>query len=466
MTVRDLPVLTGTLRSRTARYVEDERLRSSLARATDAFEERKAAAFAQFEDPDAVRDAARAAKADVLQHLDVIVERLADRLEAAGAIVHWARTDEEARAEVRRVARERGARRVVKSKSMLSEEIGLNESLEQDGVEVTETDLGEWIIQIAGEAPSHIIVPAIHKDRAQVREILQRVARGDLSDVPAELAAFARRELRERFLRADLGISGVNFAVAETGTLVLVTNEGNGRLTTSVPPVHVALLGMERVVETWAQLDLLLALLPRAATGQPITTYVSAITGPRRDGEHDGPEELHVVIVDNRRSDLLGTEFAEMLACIRCGACLNVCPVYRQTGGHAYGWVYPGPMGAVLTPLLLEAEGAAEVPNASSLCAACWKACPVGIPLQDMLLALRRRAAEDARFGERAAWAAWAAAWSRPWSYRVSLRLASMASRMFDPARVPGPPQRWALGRETPSPARRTFRELWRAEQR
>ncbi|MGH2663448.1 MAG: LutB/LldF family L-lactate oxidation iron-sulfur protein [Actinomycetota bacterium] len=454
--------LTTSLRERTAAQVSDSRLRSNLARATDAFAERKDSAYAQFADPDDVRARARAAKANVLRRLDEILGLLADRLEAAGAHVHWARTDEEARDHVRRIVESHSVERIVKSKSMLSEEIALNDALEEIGVEVTETDLGEWIIQIAREAPSHIIVPAIHKDRAQVRDTLQRVAEGDLSDVPGELAAFARRELRQRFLQADLGISGVNFAVAESGTLVLVTNEGNGRLTTSVPPIHVAMLGMERVVETWRQLDLLLALLPRAATGQPITTYVSGITGARRPGELDGPQELHVVVVDNGRSSILGTEFTEMLACIRCGACLNVCPVYRQTGGHAYGWVYPGPMGAVLTPLLVQSEGAAEVPNASSLCGACWQACPVGIPLQDMLLSLRRRASEDSRLGQRAAWGAWAAAWSRPWAYRASLRIASMAARMFNPARIPGPPQRWALGREAPTPARSSFRDRWR----
>jgi L-lactate dehydrogenase complex protein LldF len=288
------------------------------------------------------------------------------------------------------------------------------------------------------------------------------VADGDLSDVPEELAAFARQKLRQRFLEADVGLSGVNFGIAETGSLLLVTNEGNGRMVTSLPRTHIALLGMERVVATWGQLDVMLALLPRAATGQPITTYVSTITGPRRKDERDGPVAVHVVIIDNGRSEILGTEYTEMLACIRCGACLNACPVYRQTGGHAYGWVYPGPMGAVLTPLLLEAGEAGEVANASSLCGACWDACPVGIPLQDMLLALRRDHAAEAGRGERMAWAAWAKAWSRPWTYRASLRLASMGARMVDPAKLPGPPQQWALGRELPQPGKRSFRDLWR----
>jgi L-lactate dehydrogenase complex protein LldF len=459
---RDLPIFGTTLRERTAAAVADHRLGRTLANATDQFAERKAAAYAQFVDVEAVRAAARAAKRDVLDNLDRILGRLADELEAAGVVVHWARDDVEARTFVRRIVEDVGGHRVVKSKSMLSEEIGLNDELESAGIEVTETDLGEWIIQLARETPSHIIVPAIHKDRGQIRDTLQRVSDGDLSDIPEELAAFARTQLRRRFLEADVGISGVNFGVADTGSLVLVTNEGNGRMVTSLPPVHVALLGMERVVASWDQLDVMLALLPRAATGQPITTYTSIVNGPRRADELDGPQQVHVVIVDNGRSDILGTEYTEMLACIRCGACLNACPVYRQTGGHAYGWVYPGPMGAVLTPLLLQAEEAGEVANASSLCGACWDACPVGIPLQDMLLSLRRHAAEDASLAERASWSAWAAAWSRPWTYRASLKLGSMGARMVDPGKVPGPPQTWSLGREVPSPSRRSFRDLWR----
>ena len=458
----ELPIFGTKLRERTSQRVADERLGTTLSNATDQFADRKASAYAQFADPDAVRASARAAKRAVLERLPEILERLAGNLEANGVRVHWARDDAEARTFAREIVQEAGGRRVVKSKSMLSEEIGLNHEFETAGIEVTETDLGEWIIQLARETPSHIIVPAIHKDRGQIRDTLQRVAEGDLSDVPEELAAFARRKLRQKFLEADVGISGVNFGIAETGSLLLVTNEGNGRMTTSLPRTHIALMGMERVVETWEQLDVMLALLPRAATGQPITTYISTITGPRRPGELDGPDDVHVIVVDNGRSDILGTEYTEMLACIRCGACLNACPVYRQTGGHAYGWVYPGPMGAVLTPLLLDSPEAGEVANASSLCGACWDACPVGIPLQDMLLSLRRDHAEDASKAEQLAWSAWAKAWSRPWTYRASLKLGSMAARMIDPSKVPGPPQQWALGREVPQPSRRSFRDLWR----
>jgi L-lactate dehydrogenase complex protein LldF len=449
------------LRDRTAVAITDKRLHAALGKATDQLGSRKELAFAALADADGLRQMARALKARILARLPEILERLADNAEANGVVVHWAATAEEANAVIVDIAARAGARRIVKSKSMASEEIGLNEALEHAGCTVTETDLGEWIIQVADEKPSHIITPAIHRDRDGVADVLSGVAGERLSNVPEELAAFARGRLRERFVEADLGISGVNFAIAETGTLHLVTNEGNGRLSTSLPRVHVAVMGMERVVETWAELDVMLALLPRAATGQAITTYNSFITGPRRPGEPDGPDELHLVIIDNGRSDILGTEFNEMLACIRCGACLNACPVYRQVGGHAYGWVYSGPMGAVLTPLLLKAEEAGELSQASSLCGACWDACPVAIPLQDMLLALRRRSSADQPPAAKLAWKAWAAAWSRPAGYKASLKAMSLGGPVG--AHVPGPHRRWTIGRDLPVPARKTFRQRFAA---
>jgi L-lactate dehydrogenase complex protein LldF len=457
--------LVPKLRARTAAAVADRRLGRSLANAADTFVERKASAFAQLADVEALRNEARGIRARVLERLPELLERLAEHVVAAGGNVHWARDAADANGYIVDLARARGVDAVVKSKSMATEETALNDALEAAGCTVTETDLGEWIIQVAHETPSHIIVPAIHKDRGQIAEALSRVADGDLSDVPEDLAAFARGRLRQRFLEAGMGISGVNFGVADSGTLVLVTNEGNGRLVTSVPPIHVAVMGMERIVETFDDLDVLLALLPRAATGQAITTYVSMITGPRRAPEPDGPEELHLVLLDNGRSDILGTEFTEMLACIRCGACLNACPVYRQVGGHAYGWVYSGPMGAVLTPLLNHSDAAQETSQASSLCGACWDACPVGIPLQDMLLGLRRRKAEQhTSTVERMAWAAWASTWSRPGRYRASLRGAARGFRVLgSPHHAPGRIDRWSLGRTLPAPARRSFRDRWNA---
>ena len=452
----------GDLRVRTTAAVADTRLRASLVNATDTFAERKDGATGQLADWDGLRAAGRAVRADVLAHLPDILGRFADNVLAAGGNVCWASSADDATRYIADVIARRGATEVVKSKSMTTEEIGLNHVLEAGGTRVTETDLGEWIIQLARETPSHIIVPAIHRDRHQIAEVLSQVADGDLAAVPEELAAFAREKLRERFLAAGVGISGCNFGVADTGSVVLVTNEGNGRLVTSVPPVHIAVMGMERVVRSWDQLDLMISLLPRAATGQAITTYTSVITGPRKADETDGPEELHVVILDNGRSATLDSEFGEMLACIRCGACLNACPVYRVVGGHAYGSVFSGPMGAVYTPLLLPSQQADELPQASSLCGACWEACPVQIPLQDLLLAHRRRtSADDTSVAERLAWRAWATAWSKPRRYRTSLRAGRFgASLGFDHR---GPAARWARTREAPALSKRTFRDRWEA---
>jgi L-lactate dehydrogenase complex protein LldF len=398
---------------------------------------------------EALREAARSIRADIMQRLPEVLGRLADNVEARGGHVFWAADAAEADDYVASVAKRTDAKLAVKSKSMASEEIHLNAALQAQGVEVVETDLGEWIIQLAGETPSHIIAPALHKTRHDVAELFSKIAGGDVSDVPAELCAFARARLREKFLNADLGITGVNFGVAETGTVMTVTNEGNGRMVSSLPRTHVAIMGMERVVETWTQLDVVLALLTRAATGQPISVYVTAVTGPRRAGEVDGPDEFHLVILDNGRSGILGTEFQEALHCIRCGACLNVCPVYRQIGGHAYGSVYSGPIGAVLTPLLQDTPEAKELSGASSLCAACWQACPVKIPLQDLLLLLRARRKPEARAAEHAAWKAWAAAWSSPRTYRASTRLAATAARIVPESLGP---RAWSRSRTLPRP--------------
>lgn len=460
------PLASSTLRQRTAVAVADPVLRRNVGNAVERFRAGKADAYASIHDPDGLRRAARGVRGDVLSRWAEVLERLADNVLAAGGHVCWAPDADAANAYIAGVARRIGARTAVKSKSMATEETGLNEALAAAGCSVTETDLGEWIIQLAGEHPSHIIIPAVHRNRHQIAETFQAAA-GMPEPVtePEALTAFARAELRRRFLEADLGITGVNLGVAETGSVVLVTNEGNGRMVTALPRVHVAVMGAERVVDTWEQADLILGLLSKAATGQALTTYTSITTGPRRPGEADGPEEFHLVILDNGRSDLAGSEFAEMLNCIRCGACLNVCPVYRQTGGHAYGWVYSGPMGAVLTPLLAAGAGdhAAEVANASSLCGACMEACPVEIPLQDLLLSLRRRKAAAAPAAERAAWRAWAAAWSRPPAYRGSAWLATRARRLAPlAARLPGG-RRWTASRTVPAVAARTFTERWKA---
>jgi L-lactate dehydrogenase complex protein LldF len=465
-----------TLRERTSRAVADPVLRGRTRRAVDRFGLGRLMALDAVEDAEGLRRAARAVRAEVLADLPAVLDRLADRLLDAGAHVHWSPDAADANAYVAAVAAERGARTVVKSKSMATEETGLNGALEAAGCRVVETDLGEWIVQLARETPSHLIAPALHHDRHSVAELFERTTGATgVPPVPEALNAWARARLREEFLRADLGVTGVNFAVADTGSIVLVTNEGNGRMVTTLPPVHVAVLGMERVVATWDQLDLLLGLLTRSASGQWLTSYTTVLTGPRRPGEADGPEELHVVILDNGRSEVLGGEYHEMLACIRCGACLNTCPVYRQVGGHSYGWVYSGPMGAVLTPLLArQYEEAAEVADASTLCGACMDACPVGIPLQDLLLRLRRRNAAGAPWSRRAGWRAWSAAWSSPAGYRATTRAATAAGRVLGregrAARLATAAARrlpvaggWAHGRSLPAPAARRFRDRWAA---
>jgi len=432
-----------TLRERARTALADADRRIAVRRATDLFAtlRRTADTPANLEE---LRAAARWRRHETLRRLPEILERFADAVAGAGGVVHWAGDAAEAAATVVGIAREHEVRSVVKSKSMLTEEIGLNEAFETAGIEVVETDLGEWIIQLAGDRPSHILGPAIHFTKERVAELFSRVEGREIPPDPVALCAVARRNLRRRFLEADMGVSGCNFGVAETGTVVLVTNEGNGRMVTSVPPLHVVVMGMERIVETWEELDLMMTLLPRAATGQSLSVYVSQITGPRRDGEPDGPEELHVVIVDDGRSHILGTESHEMLHCVRCGACLNVCPVYRQIGGHAYASVYSGPMGAVLTPLLDPSPEHAELAYASSLCGACHEVCPVAIPLQDLLLAQRRRNVAGRR--DRLL-QAWAAAWRRPALYRASVAAIRTGARSVPEALVP---TAWRDGRAVP----------------
>ena len=402
---------------------------------------------------DELRARAHRIRMDTIDNLDRYLDEFREAFEARGGHVHLAANDEEACAHVVEICRRRGAKLVAKSKSMLSEEIRLNEALAEIGVRAVECDLGEYILQLAGEHPIHIILPAIEKTAADVAELFSRDGEPIEPDLEV-LTREARRRLREVFLTADVGVTGANFAVAETGSLCLVTNEGNGGFVTSLPPVHVALLGMERVVPTLSDLAVMLRLLPRSATGQKLTSYTRLFSGPRREGEEDGPEELHVVIVDNGRTNLRQGRYREMLACIRCGACLNVCPIYRKAGGGAYGPVYSGPMAAVLVPLLVGLEQAPTLPHASSLCGACTAACPVGIPLHELLLDLRRDLAQQrvASRAERLGFQLWSLAWSRPWLYRLST---TVARALHPLAGRFGPGRTWAAGRRLPELGRR-----------
>jgi L-lactate dehydrogenase complex protein LldF len=401
------------------------------------------------------KDRAAAVRRETLRDLDGHLDRLEARLTANGITVHRAATPADARAVVLDIARRIDARTVVKSKSMATEEIDLGTALEAAGLRSIETDLGEYIVQLAGERPSHMITPAIHKTLPQIRDVLAREAGHDLPVDREELTAWARAKLRAEFLRADLGITGVNFAAADTGTLVLVTNEGNGRYCTTLPRVHVMMMPIEKVIPRFADLSVLLPLLTSHATGQPLSNYVTMLHGPRRPGEIDGPDEMHVVFLDHRRRTLLGTPYEEMLACIRCGACLNVCPVYRNVSGHAYDAVYSGPMGKVLTPLLSGHTEGEDLPFGSTLCRACNDACPVKIPLADMIVRLRADERKPSRV-----WDAWARAWSSPAGYRASAAAARLGAPLLPDRAL----RAWTATRALPRPARKSFRARWKQE--
>ena len=443
--------------------------RAAFDRASTRFSELRRVALDGLPEAEAVRDRARLIRAHTVAHLDRYLAQFETAVTAAGGRVHWAEDAAAATRIVVDIARAGGVALAVKSKSMVSEEIHLNAALEAAGVTVVESDLGEYIIQLAGETPSHIITTVIHKTKEACGVVLHEKAGLPLTDDPAEMTAGVRERMRRVFLAADMGISGVNFGVAETGTICLVTNEGNGRMTTTLPRVHVAVMGIERLVPTLADLGVMLQVLARSATGQKLSVYTSLITGPRRPGERDGPDEFHVVLVDNGRSRVLGTEVAETLYCIRCGACLNACPVYRQIGGHAYGSVYPGPVGAVLTPALAGLGPWRELPHASSLCGACREVCPVRIDIPRLLLALRREGDESGYTPRwiRTGMAAYRALAVRPVFFNWAVRLAAFATRLLARGgwlrRLPPPLSAWTGARDFPAFAARPFSAQLRA---
>jgi L-lactate dehydrogenase complex protein LldF len=454
-----------------AQALADAPLQSALVRLTDTLMAGNRRGYAALAESGKLRDHAKRIKEHTLAHLDRYLEQLESSVIKRGGTVHWATTAEDARQIVINIARQANCKLAVKSKSMTSEEIHLNPALEKAGIEVTETDFGEYILQVAGERPSHLVAPAVHHTRESVARVLSEHLGESLPADPRSLALTGRRVLRAKFRQADLGITGANFAVAETGTVVLVTNEGNGRLTTTCPRVHVAVMGIEKVIPRFRDLPVFLKLLARGATGQTLSVYTTLLTGRRRGGELDGPEAFHLVILDNGRSRILGSPFRESLQCIRCGACLNACPVYRRIGGHAYGGVYSGPIGSILTPLFDSVSQNPHLPHASSLCGACLTACPVKINIPHMLIGLRelQHHYKPDRW-ESWAYRLWKTALCRPWLYRLGLVCARLFLRPFSKegwlSRLPGPGSNWTSVRDFPAPAERSFRDRWKELER
>jgi L-lactate dehydrogenase complex protein LldF len=453
---------------RAATALKDRFLQEALRIATTKFIDLRKESFAGFPDGDALRDRARSIKEATLQKLHVYLGQLADNVERLGGHVHWAASGAEARDIILALCRERGVRMAVKSKSMATEEIDLNEALERAGVTPVETDLGEYIIQLAREKPSHIIAPAIHKTKGQVADLISAVAGQRLPADPEALTAAARVQLRQKFLQADMGITGANFAVADTGTVVLVTNEGNGRMVTSLPRIHVALMGIEKVIPSMTDLAVFLAILARSATGQKLSSYTTLVRGPRQPGELEGPEEFHLILMDSGRSRQIAGPLREALYCLRCGACLNVCPVYRQIGGHAYGHTYPGPIGILLTAMLRGEESVKELAHASSLCGACKEVCPVRIDIPRMLVELRHHLDQDriAARGERALFGAVRRVLTSPTMFRLSAVVGRALLRPFARnGRLTALPfllSRWTDTRDLPPVASKTFHERWK----
>ncbi|MGC4997155.1 LutB/LldF family L-lactate oxidation iron-sulfur protein [Streptomyces sp. DT195] len=463
--------------------LENGTLRGNLRHATHTIRAKRAAAVAEVSDWAELREAGSRIKEHTLRHLDRYLEQLEESVTAAGGTVHWAADAAEANRIVTRLVHETGESEVVKVKSMATQEIGLNEALEAAGIRAYETDLAELIVQLGEDRPSHILVPAIHRNRAEIRDIFRtamadwgRPAPEGLSDSPAELAEAARLHLREKFLRAKVGVSGANFMVAETGTMVVVESEGNGRMCLTLPETLISVVGIEKIVPTWRDLEVFLQTLPRSSTAERMNPYTSTWTGTT-DG--DGPSAFHLVLLDNGRTDTLADEVGrQALRCIRCSACLNVCPVYERAGGHAYGSVYPGPIGAILSPQLrgTASEIDASLPYASSLCGACYEVCPVAIDIPEVLVRLRERVVEGGpavregnrvvlkpakgHAAERAAMRAARWTFTRPGALRAGQRLASRARRLR-PRTLPGPGAAWTATRDLPELPAEPFRDWW-----
>jgi len=446
---------------------------SAVQQATNRFVSGRAARVAELPQWEELRQIGSDIRLHTIENMDVYLTQLEENVKAAGGHVHWAETAEEANRIVVQIAQEHHVKIAVKSKSMATEEIGLNRALEKAGIQAIETDLGEYIIQLAGTGPSHIIVPAVHLKKEEVAALFSEKLDINAPTDPIELARIAREVLREKFLHAGMGITGGNFLVAETGTLVMVTNEGNGRMCSTMPDLHVAVVGIDKIIPDWESLTVFLKLLARSATGQKLSTYTQFITGPRREEGEFGPKEFHMVLLDNGRSDILKDPVGrEVFKCIRCGACANVCPVYKNVGGFAYGWFISGPIGAILSPQMLGTQAARELPFASTLCGACAEVCPVKIPIPAILLHLRRRVAQGDAFALpaismpiRATARLSSVTLSQSWMYRVAGRLLPLINPFFRRnnwlSGMPYPLSRWTKVRPLP-PFGARFRTWWK----
>ncbi|SMC77070.1 LutB/LldF family L-lactate oxidation iron-sulfur protein [Sporomusa malonica] len=457
------------LRDRAVKALKDDQMRQAVRKAVDRLSGNKDKAARELPNWEEWREQTKRIRQHTVDNLDYYLKLLVDNVRKAGGKVHFALTAEDARKIIAGLCKQYDAKRIVKSKSMVTEEIHLNPALEKAGMEVVETDLAEYILQLAGETPSHIIVPAIHKNRYQIADLFSKVTNEKVESSTPALTLFARKILRSKFMNADVGITGCNFAVAETGSITLVTNEGNARLTTALPNVVISVMGMERIIPTFEDLETVLSMLPRNATGQKLTSYVSVINGPRLSNDIDGCEKFHLVIVDNGRSRILADdEYRQSLHCIRCGACFNVCPVYRQIGGHAYGSIYGGPIGSVITPLLEnDMVFWGELPYASTLCGACTSACPAKIPLQDLLFKLRERrvSAGHTNAFEKFAFGMWKRFFKLPSTYKFAMKAASIGQKPlvrdgYITAQLPLL-SNWTNSRYLPAAADETFRDRW-----
>lgn len=467
-----MPMKTSTekFNVRVDKEIKNSFMRGAVSSAQDRFQSRRLKAAEELGNWEEWRSHAEEIRQHVLENLDYYLYQLSENVSKRGGHVFFAKTAEEANEYIKGIAKKKNAKKIVKSKSMVTEEINLNAALEEIGCKVMETDLGEFILQENDhEPPSHIVAPALHMNRGQVREVFHKKHGYQNSDQPEELALHAREMLRNEYLTADIGITGCNFAIAETGSITLVTNEGNADLSTALPKTQITVMGMERLAPTFEDMEVLVSMLARSAVGQRLPSYVTVLTGPRDEGDVDGPEEFHLVIVDNGRSNILGGEFQSVLQCIRCAACVNVCPVYRHVGGHAYGSIYSGPIGAVLSPLLGGYDDYKELPYASSLCGACTEACPVKIPLHELLLKHRQViVAKEGRapVGEKLLMKAYGLGASSPALYKIAQKIAPAAvSPLSDGNKITKGVsfvKAWTDIRDFPAPDKGKFREWFK----